>query len=165
MRKKMKNRIAISVQENLEEPSWLSNVEPFVEKILEKLNFQNEEISILFCDNSYIQELNKNYREIDNSTDVLSFENDFVYTDDEGQWRAVGDIAISVEMVPENAAYFSTTENAELKRLLVHGILHLNGMDHGEEHIENGKVPECEMLVLQENILRDFEDEIIIKKI
>ena len=65
-------------------------------------------------------------------------------------------------MIAENASYFKTTENAELKRLLVHGILHLNGMDHGEEHIENGIEPECEMLVLQEKILKELEDEIII---
>ena len=66
-------------------------------------------------------------------------------------------------MLPVNAEYFEEDENAELKRLLVHGLLHLNGYDHFEEHLEKGKEPECEMLKLQEDILQKFKDEKIIK--
>lgn len=155
----MANRILISVQDDIEVPSFLDRVEPFVSKAMEKLSFNNEEVSILFCNNEYIRELNNSYRKIDSPTDVLSFENDYVYEDEGIGWKAVGDIAISVEMIPENAEYFSTTTDAELKRLLVHGLLHLNGMDHGEEHIENGVEPQCEMLVLQEKILKELNDE------
>lgn len=158
----MANRILITLQENIETPTWFDRTEPFVQKAMQKLNFDCEEVSVLFCNNEYIRELNKCYRQIDSPTDVLSFENDSVYDEDGTQWKAVGDIAISVEMIAENASYFKTTENAELKRLLVHGILHLNGMDHGEEHIENGIEPKCKMLVLQEKILKELEDEIII---
>jgi len=53
-------------------------------------------------------------------------------------------------------------ENTELKRLLIHGILHLNGMDHGEEHIEKDVVPTGKMLALQEKILLELSDELII---
>lgn len=159
----MANRILISVQEDLENLEFLDKVEPFVLKAMEKLNLDNEEVSILFCNNEYIRELNNSYRNIDSATDVLSFENDYVYEDEGVEWKAVGDVAISVEMIGENAAYFSTTPNAELKRLLVHGLLHLNGMDHGEEHIESGVEPQCGMLVLQEKMLKELEDEILIK--
>lgn len=159
----MANRILISLQEDIEEPSWFNNVESFVDAAMKKLGFDSEEVSILFCNNSYIHELNKCYRQIDNPTDVLSFENDSVYEEDGVEWKAVGDIAISIEMISENAKYFNTTDNAELKRLLVHGLLHLNGMDHGEEHIESGVEPVCEMLVLQEKILKEMEDLVIIK--
>ena len=110
-----------------------------------------------------MQELNKAYRNIDAPTDVLSFENDEEYEDEEGKWKCVGDIAISLDTLPVNAEYFNDDTNAELKRLLLHGLLHLNGMDHGEEHIEKGVAPQCEMLVLQENILEKLKDEIIIK--
>ena len=65
-------------------------------------------------------------------------------------------------MLPVNAAYFNCSENEELKRLLVHGLLHLNGMDHGDEHIEKNQLPVCEMLVTQENLLSELKDEIII---
>ncbi len=159
----MANRILISMYEGMEEPQWFSNVEPYVNKAMSLLGFDGEEISILFCNDSYIQELNKAYRDIDSPTDVLSFENDEEYEDEEGKWKCVGDIAISLETLPVNAKYFEVDDNSELKRLLLHGILHLNGMDHGEEHIEKGKAPEGEMLRLQEDTLAKLKDEIIIK--
>ena len=158
----MANRVFVSVQEGMEEPSWLNKIEPFVLKALEKIGYDGEELSIMFCDDPFIQDLNKTYRNIDNPTDVLSFENGDEYTDDEGRWLCAGDIIISVETLPKNAEYFDVDINSELKRLLVHGLLHLNGMDHGEEHIEKGTAPEGEMLVLQENVLLELKDETII---
>lgn len=157
------NRIEISVQEEIVEPKWCLNVEPFLQKVMNELNFDNEEISLFFCNDDYIKELNKNYRNIDSSTDVLSFENGEKYTDEQGEWFCAGDIVISLETLPVNAQYFDENSDSELKRLLVHGILHLNGFDHGEEHLENGKEPQCEMLVLQEKILKKLKDEKIIK--
>ena len=159
----MSNRILIAVQDGVKEPDWINNVEQFCIKTLDELKFDGEEVSILFCNDAYIQELNKNYRNIDSATDVLSFENDEEYEDEEGTWCCVGDIAISLDMLPVNAEYFEEDSNSELKRLLVHGLLHLNGYDHFEEHLEKGKTPECDMLKLQEEILKEFEDEKIIK--
>ena len=159
----MANRIFVSVQEGVKEPEWLDKVQDFLLLAANQLGFDNEEVSVLFCNDEYIKELNSSYRNIDAPTDVLSFENDEEYEDEEGKWKCVGDIAISLETLPVNAEYFNENTNAELKRLLVHGLLHLNGMDHGEEHIEKGVAPVCEMLVLQENILEKLKDEIIIK--
>ena len=159
----MANRIFVSVQEGIREPEWLDAAQKFIEAAAGALNFDGEEISVLFCSDEYIQELNKSYRNIDAPTDVLSFENDETYEDEEGKWKCVGDIAISLETLPVNAEYFNEDTNAELKRLLLHGLLHLNGMDHGEEHIEKDTAPVCEMLILQENILEKLKDEIIIK--
>ena len=153
----MANRVLVSVQEDLDSPLWLENVEPFVQKVLKAFNFDGEEISILFCNDSYMQELNSNYRGIDSPTDVLSFENDEEYEDEEGKWLCAGDIAISLDTLPVNAAYFEQTENDEIKRLLVRGILHLNGYDHEPEHIEKGVEPKCEMLVKQENLLKELK--------
>lgn len=160
----MANRVFVSVQEKMDEPVWLCKVEPFVQKALKRIGYDGEELSLLFCDDAFIQELNKNYRQIDSATDVLSFENGDEYEDEEGTWFCAGDIIISVETLPKNAAYFEVDENSELKRLLVHGLLHLNGMDHGDEHIEKGVAPEGEMLVLQEQILEELKDEILILK-
>ena len=134
----MANRIYVSTYDGIKEPDWLENAESFVAKAAEELGFSGQEISILFCGDSYIQELNKLYRNIDAPTDVLSFENDEEYEDEEGSWKCVGDIVISLDTLPVNAEYFNEDKNAELKRLLVHGLLHLNGMDHGEEHIQKG---------------------------
>ena len=159
----MANRVLISVQEELEPPSWLDNIEPFVNLVMEKFGFDGEEISILFCNDEYIRELNNNFRGIDSATDVLSFENGDEYEDEEGKWKCAGDIAISLDTLPVNAAYFEQTENDEIKRLLVHGILHLNGYDHEPEHIEKGVEPVCEMLVKQENLLKELKNESVIK--
>lgn len=158
----MANRILISLGEDVTEPVWFNKVEPFIQTVLQKLNYDNEEISFLFCSDEFIKELNKQYRNIDNPTDVLSFENGEGYEDEEGLWKNVGDIAISLETLPKNAEYFEVDTNTELKRLIIHGILHLNGMDHGEEHIEKGVVPTDEMLILQENLLADLIEEKII---
>ena len=156
----MANRILLSLQEELIPPAWFdeAKIESYVQRVLQKLGYDGEEISILFCNDEYIQELNKNYRQIDSATDILSFENGEVYTDEEGEWLSAGDIALSLETLPKNAEYFKVSENEELKRLLIHGVLHLNGYDHGEAHIEPGVAPSDEMLVLQEKILQEFTD-------
>ena len=157
------NRVYVAMQDGVDEPEWFENVEPFVQKAMGELKFDGEEISMLLCNDAYMQELNKTYRNIDSTTDVLSFENDEEYEDEEGKWKCAGDIVISLDTLPVNAEYFNESRNDELKRLIVHGLLHLNGMDHGEEHIEKNVQPVCEMLVLQEKVLEKLKDEKIIK--
>lgn len=157
------NRVYVAMQEGVDEPDWFESVEPFVNKVMGELKFDGEEISMLLCNDTYMQELNKTYRNIDSTTDVLSFENDEEYEDEEGKWKCAGDIVISLDTLPVNAEYFNESRNDELKRLIIHGLLHLNGMDHGEEHIEKDVQPVCEMLVLQEKVLEKLKDEKIIK--
>jgi len=158
----MKNRILVSMQDGVNAPAWFDNVEPFIQKVMKLLHFNHQEISIMFCNDECIRELNKTYREIDSATDVLSFENNDVYKDEEGKWKCSGDIVISLDTLPVNAEYFDENNNSELKRLLVHGLLHLNGYDHGEEHIEAGVAPKCKMLVKQEKLLQKLKDEKIV---
>ncbi len=160
--RKLQNRILVSFEDGMEEPVWLDKVEPFAQKVLESAGFDGEEVSILFCTDSYIHELNKNYRNIDEPTDVLSFENGESYEDENGvSWLAAGDIAISLETLPKNAEYFEVDQAEELKRLIVHGLLHLNGFDHGDEHVEKGVEPVCEMLKMQKEILDKLKNEVI----
>ncbi len=158
----MSNRVFVCSQEEILTPSFFDNVEPFLLKVMQKLNYDNEECSVMLCNDDFIKNLNNEYRKIDSATDVLSFENDESYEEDGVLWKNVGDIVLSVETLPKNAEYFEVPENTELKRLLIHGILHLNGFDHGEEHIEKDVSPECEMLKLQEELLVFFENEKLI---
>lgn len=159
----MSNIVEVSADENLTAPSWLEKVEPFVQRVLIEAKYDKEEISILFCDDKFIQNLNNQYRNIDSPTDVLSFENGEHYNDEDGnEWITAGDIVISLETLPKNAEYFEVSQNEELKRLLVHGVLHLNGMDHGEEHVQKGVEPVCKMLKVQKKILSKLEKEKII---
>lgn len=161
----MANQIFVSMEEGLEEPAWFSSIEPFALEVLQTLEYDGEEISMMFCSDPLIQQLNRDYRQIDSATDVLSFENGTEYTDEEGKtWLQAGDIAISVDTLPKNAEYFEVSQNEELKRLVIHGILHLNGYDHGEEHVEKGVEPVCEMLVLQKKLMNRFENTVLVKE-
>ena len=159
----MANRVLVSMEDGLDEVPYLEKAEAFMLKALKAAGYDGEEISVMFCSDNCIQELNRTYRNIDEPTDVLSFENGEKFTDEDGtEWLEAGDIAISLETLPKNAAYFDVDEDEELKRLLVHGMLHLNGYDHGEEHVEKGVEPVCEMLKKQKEILQALQAEKII---
>ena len=158
----MANRVFAGQEEGMATVTWIEKVPPFAQKVLEALKVNQEEVSVFFCTDGYIKDLNKTYRDVDESTDVLSFEDGGKYTDESGEWLEAGDVTISVETLKKNAENFHTSENEELKRLLIHGILHLNGYDHGSETLEEGKEPQGEMLVLQENLMKQLADEVVI---
>jgi probable rRNA maturation factor len=83
-------------------------------------------VSVIFVNNDTIQELNKNYRNLDKPTDVLSFENiDDIYE--------IGDIFISIDKVEEQAKELNHSFEFELVYLAVHGFLHCLGYDHIED--------------------------------
>ncbi len=154
----MNNEIYVSA-EDIQEPQWIGNVQPFLEKILHERTHTNWELSVLFCSDNYIQQLNKQYRELDSATDVLSFEQGEEYVDDDGNIIYIaGDIVISEAFLYENAKTFDVSPNEELKRLLVHGILHLEGYDHGDTHIGDDTTEINEMFEIQENLLKMFQE-------
>ncbi len=104
----------------------------------EDINPSEVEISIVFVDDVYIAELNREYRGIQNPTDVLSFPmDDPCMPGDEP--RPLGDIVISLETVERDASCFGGFRNY-LALLVVHGLLHLLGYDH--ETDEDAKVME-----------------------
>ena len=158
----MANRVFAGQEEGMASIAWIEKVPSFAQKVLEVLKVDKEELSVFFCSDAYIRDLNKTYRDVDESTDVLSFEDGGKYTDESGEWLEAGDVTISVETLKKNAENFNTSENEELKRLLIHGILHLNGYDHGGETLEAGKEPQGEMLTLQENLMKQLSDEVVI---
>jgi probable rRNA maturation factor len=120
------------------------NVERFCESVFAALEISSFDISVLFCGNEYIRSLNKQFRGIDAPTDILSFGENT-----EKKQFVRGDIAISLEALRENSDYFKVSENEELHRLLVHGILHLCGFDHATNDFDNEP-----MLKLQEALLK-----------
>ena len=159
MRNSLKRKIimsnSISVSFNDEPPGSIDpvRVENFISEVLNDLNLKNWDISLLFCDDAFIQNLNKQYRDIDSPTDVLSFEQGDEYFDEAGETRLMaGDIVISLDSLRFNAEEFNVEINEELKRLIVHGILHLNGMDHSDNS------PEQEMLKFQEELLMQYKN-------
>lgn len=180
----MKNKITVINEETFSSgysQKKLESVEIFIQNVLNHLNFENWEMNVVFCDDKFMQEMNLQYRNIDAPTDVLSFEQgDYYIDDDENEIFSAGDILISDETLSKNAKEFNIAKNDELKRLLVHGILHLSGEDHGEFHVgingdildgnsnvvevsESLKNEEIEMLVLQEKILKELSDKKILE--
>jgi probable rRNA maturation factor len=82
--------------------------------------FKIEEINYVFCDDEYLHKLNVEFLNHDTLTDVISFD----YTVGK---IIQGDIFISIERVRENAIEFSTSFENELKRVMIHGVLHYCG--------------------------------------
>ena len=120
------NRIFIRAEE-IPLPDWAKTAERFTKNVLKAMGKKDWELSLLFCTNRYIKSLNAQYRNKDEATDVLSFP--LGETSPAGRYMA-GDIVISLDALEENTRFFKVSAEEELRRLLVHGILHLAGEDH-----------------------------------
>ncbi len=83
------------------------------------------EIAVVLSDDATLRALNRRWRGIDRATDVLSFP----YAERRDR-RIDGDLAISLERMTEHAKRYRVTRGRELARLVVHGALHLAGLDH-----------------------------------
>ncbi|SFE52466.1 rRNA maturation RNase YbeY [Flavobacterium xueshanense] len=98
---------------------WLGNV-------ITSENKKEGEINYIFCDDEYLHKINVEYLDHDTLTDIISF--DYSMGNE-----LHGDIFVSVERVKDNAADFNVSFQEELKRVLVHGIMHYCGYkDKGE---------------------------------
>ena len=104
-------------------------VEELCIHILDNLAIDGWELSVLLCNDETIRSLNRQYRNIDAATDVLSFPQ-IETAVDQGEWTLAGDVVISLDTLYDQAGQSGTTPLEELKVLLIHGILHLTGMDH-----------------------------------
>jgi len=91
------------------------------------LEREDDELSILLVDDATIQNLNRQHRNIDSATDVLSFPQ---MEDDEFISHMLGDVVISVETAKRQAKEHHFSLEQELVLLLIHGLLHLLGYDH-----------------------------------
>ena len=111
--------------------------------------------SVTFVSDEEIEELNREYREKDEPTDILTFalSDGDEFPNPEGE-KELGDVFISLESMRRNAREFEVPDDEELERLLLHGLLHLSGMDHKSNDFSSE-----EMLLLQEKILREKRGE------
>ena len=120
-----------------------------IEKALKTLGIEDDvEVSCVLVDDERIHEINREYRHIDRSTDVISFameDNDQFYV--EGMPRTLGDIFISVDHAKKQAEEYGHSLRREMCFLFTHGILHLLGYDHMTDEQEK------EMFGLQDQIL------------
>jgi len=156
------NRVIVNVQENdssyILSPKQIKALDGFVRKTLAELGRDKRDISVLLCGDKTITSLNSRYRGKNEATDILSFAQDSGgFPNSTGKSRLnrdsriSGDIAVSLDTLRENARRFKISDDEELRRLLIHGILHLDGMDH-----KTNKNTEP-MLRLQEEIMSALE--------
>jgi probable rRNA maturation factor len=135
----------------------LEVTEELIEKLIKVIEFVLKEeevnikceVSLLFVDNEEIKEINKNTREINKETDVLSFpmleyenkkvfkeiyiNHQFSQADFDGEELVLGDIVISLEKALEQSKEFNHSYVREASYLVVHSVLHLLGYDHMED--------------------------------
>ncbi len=108
----------------------------YVKFVVEKEKLNDCIFNIILVDNEYIKKLNKDYRNIDKETDVISFALEDSDNDYDSVIRVLGDIYISVDMAYYQANLYNHSSIRELCFLATHGILHLLGYDHINEEDE-----------------------------
>jgi probable rRNA maturation factor len=114
--------IDFEIQEETIYTDWISSV------ILSE-NKSEGEINYIFCDDDYLVEINQQYLDHDTLTDIISF--DYSLGNE-----IHGDIYISIERVRENAEEFKVSFEEELKRVMIHGVLHYCGYKDKSESDE-----------------------------
>lgn len=110
-------------------------LQEFFERVRKELRFPENAVTIQFVSDAAMARLNQNFRHKRGPTDVLSFpanggsqrQRDLAY---------IGDIAISPQTARRNARRFSRTLPAEMRILILHGMIHLAGFDHETDHGE-----------------------------
>ena len=133
-----------------EDITELKEVRKFIDFALKYLKLDNVIFNVIIVDNEEIHKINREYRNIDRPTDVISFaledEDTFIKMDK----RILGDIYISIDKAKEQAEEYGHALLRELCFLTIHGILHLLGYDHMEKDEEEI------MFGLQERILTEY---------
>ena len=123
----------------------------YVTYLVDKLKLEKCEFNIIITTNKKIHKINKEYRNVDRPTDVISFamedEKDVEYKD----FRLLGDIYISIDKCYEQAKEYNHSNVREICFLATHGVLHLLGYGHMTEEEEK------EMFSLQEELLLGYD--------
>ena len=150
--------VKVNITDNYKKEKVSGKTKALVKKacraVLHEENFNdNAEIELTFVDDEQIKELNKEYRNIDKSTDVLSFplgENGIYDKNPENGFYMLGDIVISVDHAEKQADLYGHGIEREIAFLTVHSMLHLLGYDH----VDGGE---------QQRIMRQKEETVLEK--
>ena len=100
-----------------------NNFKSWLKKVADKEGFKIKDLNYIFCSDEYLHKINVDYLDHDTLTDIITFDNS------EDEISIEGDIFVSVDRVKENSQTLNTVFDEELKRVIVHGLLHLCGYD------------------------------------
>ena len=136
---------------SVSEEEWAA-VRRAIETVGRLYGAESAEVSVTLTDDAHIHVINREYRNVDRPTDVISF----ALTESEepeiiggGEHEVLGDLIISLERMRAQAAEYGHTELRELSFLTVHGMLHLLGYDHMEAE-ERQEMEEEQRAVMKE---------------
>lgn len=129
----------------------LGILEEYINFVVDKLSIKEAIFNIIFVSNEEIHNINKEYRNIDRVTDVISFALEDNEEETFSQYRLLGDIYIAIDVAYDQAVEYNHSREREVCFLATHGILHLLGYDHMT--IEEEK----EMFEKQEALLKEYE--------
>ena len=139
---------------------YMSLIREVLEKAAQMENIEDgAEVSVTFVDNERIREINRDYRDKDQPTDVISFAMEEM---GEGEMeivgaempRMLGDLIISIPRAKEQAEEYGHSFDRELGFLALHGFLHLLGYDHMTEEDESIMFSLQELILNEQNIKR-----------
>ena len=145
----MEIEIFNETEENLEKE--LSELKELLVNVAKDEGLENILFNVIIIDNSRIREINREYRNIDRETDVISFALEDDKTFNLHEIRVLGDIYISIDKAKSQALEYGHSFKRELSFLAIHGFLHLLGYDHMEKEEEEI------MFKKQEEVLSRYE--------
>ncbi len=161
----MQDIVSINFLDIPKDESYINLIKKVISRCFkeEKLDGLNIYISITLTTKEQIKKLNKQYRNIDKETDVLSFpmfeknEIDKIIKDRQKQpiLEVLGDIVISTQQVSEQAIEYGHSFERELSYMIVHGFYHLMGYDHIKEDDKNVMRPKEEKILQELKITRE----------
>lgn len=102
----------------------------WIKSISQSEGYKIGALNYIFCSDDYLLEINRQYLQHDYYTDIITFDN----SEDEGILE--GDIYVSVDRVKENAQNLGIAFDLELRRVLIHGLLHLVGFEDSTEDLK-----------------------------
>ena len=128
-----------------------------IREACKELDIQDDlELSVIFVDDKRIHEINREYRQIDRSTDVISFaleDSEQYYI--EGMPREIGDIFISIDHAKMQAEEYGHSIERELAYMIVHGFYHLMGYDHMNDEDKKAMREKEEKVLKSLDIVRE----------
>ncbi|HEV7379883.1 MAG TPA: rRNA maturation RNase YbeY [Dyadobacter sp.] len=128
--------IDFKVPQTLRTKKWIKD-------IAHSEGYKIGDLNYVFCSDDYLLEINRQYLDHDYYTDIITFDN----SDEEGKLE--GDIYVSVDRVRDNAVSLEVAFEVELRRVLIHGLLHLIGFQDTDDELKKqmrSKEDECLLL-------------------
>lgn len=115
----------------------------WIKTISQSEGYKIGDLNYIFCSDDYLLEINRQYLDHDYYTDIITFDNS------EEENRLEGDIYVSVDRVRDNAESLNVPFDVELRRVLIHGLLHLMGFEDSDGQLKTqmrAKEDECLLL-------------------